>query len=64
MEVAEQLLKLRPDLPVLLYTGYSNEVNAEQVSQAGIRALINKPVDTARLHELIRQVLSPRASSS
>jgi DNA-binding NarL/FixJ family response regulator len=49
---------------VLLYTGYSNEVNAEQVSQAGIRALIKKPVDTARLHELIRQVLSPRATSS
>lgn len=58
MEVAQQLLKLRPGLSVILYTGYSDEISEEQVLGAGIRALVNKPVDTRRLHDLIRRLLS------
>jgi PAS domain S-box-containing protein len=54
LDVAQHLLKLRPGLPVILYTGYSDEISDEQVSQLGIRALVNKPVDTARLYDLVR----------
>jgi len=61
MEVAHQLLKLRPGLPVILYTGYSDEISEEQVLGVGIRALVNKPVDTRRLHELIWRLLSGTA---
>jgi two-component system cell cycle sensor histidine kinase/response regulator CckA len=61
MEVAQQLLKLRPGLPVILYTGYSDEISEEQVLGSGIRALINKPVDTGRLRDLVRRLLSGTA---
>jgi PAS domain S-box-containing protein len=60
-EVAQHLLKLRPALPVVLYTGYSEEVSDELVSQLGIRALVNKPVDAARLHDLVRDLLAGAA---
>jgi PAS domain S-box-containing protein len=62
MDVAQQLLKLRPALPVILYTGYSDEISEEQVLGAGIRALVNKPVDTRRLHDLIWRLLSGTAA--
>jgi CheY-like chemotaxis protein len=62
MDVARQLLMLRPDLPVILYTGYSDEVSEEQVVSAGIRALVNKPVNTQRLYDLIRGLLSGTAA--
>jgi len=61
MEVAQQLLKLRPGLPVILYTGYSDEISEESVLGSGIRALVNKPVDTRRLHDLIWGLLSGTA---
>jgi len=61
MEVAHQLLKLRPGLPVILYTGYSDEISEEQILGEGIRALVNKPVDTRRLHDLVWRLLSGTA---
>lgn len=57
-EVAQQLLKLRPHLPVILYTGYSDVITPEQVGAAGVRALIHKPVDTAVLHDLVEGLLA------
>ena len=61
VDVAQHLLKLRPGLPVVLYTGYSEEVSDELVSQLGIRALVSKPVDAARLHELVKGLLTETA---
>jgi PAS domain S-box-containing protein len=62
IEVAQQLLKLRPGLPVILYTGYSEGITEEQVINAGIRALVNKPVDTRHLHDLVWHLLSGTAA--
>jgi CheY-like chemotaxis protein len=66
MEVAQQLLGLRPDLPVILYTGYNDEITEEQVIAAGIRALVSKPVDTAALYSLVERLLiaQPRVGDS
>jgi PAS domain S-box-containing protein len=58
LDVAQQLLKLRPDLPVILYTGYSAEISEALVKQRGIRALLSKPVDTKRLHNLVERLLA------
>jgi CheY-like chemotaxis protein len=60
MQVAQQLLGLRPDLPVILYTGYSDEITEEQVIAAGVRALLSKPVDTVALYRLVERLLSTR----
>jgi two-component system cell cycle sensor histidine kinase/response regulator CckA len=60
MEVAQQLLGLRPDLPVILYTGYNDEITEEQVIAAGIRALVSKPVDTAALYSMVERLLTAR----
>jgi PAS domain S-box-containing protein len=57
-ELAAQLLRLRPQLPILLYTGYSEQVSEETSRQAGIRAVLRKPLDVPRLEQLVREVLS------
>lgn len=58
MDVAKQLLSLRPDTPVILYTGYSAEVTESRARDLGIRALVKKPVDSGRLHRLIKELLT------
>jgi PAS domain S-box-containing protein len=57
MDTARQMLALRPDFPVILYTGYSADVTETQAEELGIRALVKKPVDTGNLYRLIKELL-------
>jgi CheY-like chemotaxis protein len=64
LEATEHLLKMRPGLPVVLYTGYAAEIPEDAVRRYGIRALIRKPIDTAMLHELVERLLTERPTSA
>lgn len=50
---------LRPDLPVVMITGYDRHVSEQQLADLGVRALLMKPVDRRVLIEEIRRLLSP-----
>ncbi len=47
IELARDLVKVRPDIKIILNTGFSEKVNGESVGKDGIRAFIMKPF-TAR----------------
>ena len=57
LELARDLLRHRPDLPVILYTGHREAHGESQVHAAGIRALVRKAVDAAALHALLETLL-------
>ena len=57
LELARRLMGLRPDLPVILYTGYTERLTEEQTRTAGIRALVTKPVDIAAFFTLVRGIM-------
>jgi signal transduction histidine kinase/CheY-like chemotaxis protein len=56
-EFAALVLERFPGLPVVLYTGYSDDLTEAQVQALGIRALVRKPVDDAALHALLSNSL-------
>lgn len=56
-ELARKILAVRPDVPVLLCTGYTRRVSEEAVRDIGIRALIMKPLSNRELARTIRDVL-------
>ncbi len=56
-KLTEKLMAIRPDIPIILCTGYSSKMDAEKANCAGIRAFIMKPVDTKKLAKTIREVL-------
>jgi len=58
LEVAQQLVKLRPDVAVLLYTGYSEQVSEARLAAAGVRAMLRKPIDIALLHKALEDLLA------
>jgi CheY-like chemotaxis protein len=62
LEAAEQLLQLRPDLPVILYTGHSEHLSEARISAAGIRALTRKPLDIPAFRRLLEDLLSDQRS--
>ena len=56
-QLARELLRLRPELPILLCTGYSDRIDQEKAGEMGIAGFALKPLDTRQLAEMIRQVL-------
>jgi len=56
-ELAKELMAIRPDIPIILCTGFSEHINEEQAKAIGIRKLIMKPFVMREMAEAIRQVL-------
>ncbi len=56
-ELAKELISLRPDIPVIICTGFSAKVNEEKVCKMGIKALLMKPLIMQEMAETIRNVL-------
>lgn len=57
VELALQLLKIRPDIPIILCTGYSKKITEKEAMALGIKKFMTKPFDTMRLAQCIRDVL-------
>ena len=53
--LAAKLLEIRPDLPVILCSGFAERMTPEQASGLGIRRLVHKPVSAAHLAQIIRE---------
>jgi len=56
-DLISELQQLRPGIPSILCTGYSNKITAEDAHLQGIDAFCMKPLDLATLARTIRQVL-------
>jgi len=57
LELARSLVKVRPDVRIILNTGFSEKVNGDTVGRDGIRAYIMKPFTARELSALIRKVV-------
>ena len=56
-KLAMELIKIRPDLPVMLFTGYNKAISEKDAINIGIKAFTYKPIVQADLAETIRKVL-------
>jgi len=58
VELARELLKIRPDIPIIICTGYSEIISDEMVKSIGIRQLVMKPLFRKDLAKVIKEVLN------
>ncbi|MBA3003655.1 MAG: PAS domain S-box protein, partial [Desulfurivibrio sp.] len=56
-ELAKEVLSIRPDLPIILCTGYSAILTEEKAMEIGIKRYAYKPLQGDELARLVRQVL-------
>ncbi len=61
-KLAAELITLKPTIPVILFTGYSNKITEETASEIGIKAFAYKPVTNTDLAHLVRRVLDKAKS--
>ena len=57
IELARGMLQLRPDLPIILCTGYSALISEEMAKAEGIKGFIMKPFTQVVIAALLRTVL-------
>ncbi|WP_083456007.1 PAS domain-containing hybrid sensor histidine kinase/response regulator [Desulfosarcina cetonica] len=55
--LAKEMLAIRPDLPIILCTGYTRLVTEQTIEPIGVRALLHKPVVKSKLLMAIRRLL-------
>jgi CheY-like chemotaxis protein len=55
--LARELLKIRPEIPIILCTGFSELISEEKSRSIGIRRFIMKPLKMKVLANTIREVL-------
>jgi two-component system cell cycle sensor histidine kinase/response regulator CckA len=53
----KEILNIRPDIPTILCTGFSERIDEEKAKEIGVRRYIQKPFDKYNLSILVRQVL-------
>jgi len=58
LELAHEIHALRPQLPVILLSGYSAAFTRETLGEAGIHMLLNKPVSLTVLANALHNILT------
>jgi len=55
--LAEELMAIRPDIPIILCTGFSQYITEDTAKAMGIRGFVLKPIVIRELAEIIQKVL-------
>jgi len=63
-KLAVELIKIKPDIPVILCSGYSKLISEKSALEAGVKAFINKPINQMVLAQKIRTMLDDTIDKS
>jgi PAS domain S-box-containing protein len=61
-ELAQKLIEIKPDIPIILCTGYSELVHKEKAYAMGIAGYLEKPVIIEDLIRIVRNTLSEKST--
>jgi len=56
-ELAQKLMGIRSDIPIILFTGFSEVITEEKAKSIGIREYVMKPIVKIEIARTIRRVL-------
>ncbi|MFZ5570790.1 MAG: response regulator [Thermodesulfobacteriota bacterium] len=59
-DLSRRLLKIRPDLPIIVCTGFSEKITPEIAFHIGIKGFLTKPAVKSELGAILRKVLDER----
>jgi len=62
--LARELIKIRPDLPVILCTGFSENITKKKAKTMGIKEFLLKPLLKKEMAHKIRKVIDEVKSST
>ncbi len=57
VQLAEALLKVRPGIPIILYSGFTEDITPQKAKSKGIRKMLSKPLNIHYLSAVLRKCL-------
>jgi len=57
VDLAAEVNRIRPELPILLFSGFGEVMQGEELEKLGVRALLVKPLTACEIANMIRRVL-------
>jgi CheY-like chemotaxis protein len=57
-DLSQEILKIRPDIPIVLCTGFSERIQEDSAKAIGIREFVLKPVVLGEIAHVIRRALA------
>ncbi|HPG38094.1 MAG TPA: response regulator [bacterium] len=60
LKLAQEVSKIKPGIPIILCTGYSENVTHEQAQALGIKEFVFKPLTMSSIAQIIRRALDDR----
>jgi FixJ family two-component response regulator len=61
--MAREILAIRPDMPIIMCTGFGDTITSDTAKVSGIREFVMKPVSGRELAEILSRVLRPRTAN-
>lgn len=62
LDLARAIIGLQPQMPIILYSGYSAAISEDEAREIGIRKVLMKPLSMTLLSQTVRQILDAAAS--
>lgn len=56
-ELAQRIIEIRPDMPIIICTGFSEKIDQEGSVAAGVKGFLMKPIVRSELAKAVRRVL-------
>lgn len=60
--LAEKIRVLRPDIPIFLCTGFSQDITLDMMAQTGFKAVLSKPLSIKEISDKIGKFFEPKSS--
>ena len=64
LDLAGEVMRIRPDVPVILCTGFTEKIIEDEAGKAGIREFALKPLNLREIAGLVRRVLEKKGAGS
>jgi len=61
--LAQEINRIRPNIPIILCTGHSDRMNEKKAMELGIKSFVMKPLNRADLTKTVRKVLDESKNS-
>ena len=62
-DLARELKQIRPDIPIILCTGFSDTTDSDKAKAMGISGLVMKPIVMREMAETIKRVSDGKVTS-
>lgn len=57
LDLAKEVLKIKPDIPIIMMAGYSSGITKKKCRESGIKCLAMKPIDEKELAAIVADAL-------